>query len=48
MNSYDLTGKVLKQSKICIGTEPVINVENIPTGVYFVKVGNTVKKFIKE
>ena len=44
----DLTGEVLKQSKTSISTESVINVENIPNGVYFVKVGNTIKKFIKE
>jgi len=43
----DLTGKIIKQFKIDNPTL-TINIEDIPNGIYFIKTGSTVKKFIKK
>lgn len=43
----DITGRTLKQFKID-NSEYKIQVSDLQRGVYFIKTGNTVKKFIKE
>lgn len=44
---YDVTGKLLKRQSIS-ETSVRINVYDLAQGIYFVKVGNTTKKFVKE
>lgn len=41
----DATGKIINKGKI---TNESINVRNINSGVYFIKIGEAVKRFIKE
>jgi len=44
---FNVAGQMLMQGKLSYETT-VINVETLPSGVYFIKAGNSVGKFVKE
>ena len=44
---FSVTGQVLMQGSLS-GETTIINVEHLSNGVYFIKVGNVVEKFVKK
>jgi hypothetical protein len=45
---FDLLGRKIFQQQIVNQKSQIINVENLPNGIYFIQVGNETKKFIKQ
>jgi len=43
----DITGKIIKQAKIK-SLESTIEIDDLDNGIYFIKIGTSIKKFIKE